>query len=83
MTKKNFDACFDMLLTHEGGFVNYPEDPAGVTNLGVTKGTMQEHLGRYVSIDEMKALTPEDVKPIYKKLYAEKVSFDDLPSGLD
>ena len=44
---------------------------------------MQEHLGRYVSIDEMKALTPEDVKPIYKKLYDDKVSFDDLPSGLD
>ena len=83
MTKKNFDKCFDMLLTHEGGFVNHPEDPAGATNLGVTKGTMQQYLGRHVSMGEMKALTPEDVKPIYKKLYADKVRFDDLPSGLD
>ena len=32
---------------------------------------------------EMKALTPEDVKPIYRKLYADKVRFDDLLSGLD
>ena len=32
---------------------------------------------------EMKALTPEDVKPVYKKLYADKVRFDDLPAGLD
>ena len=83
MTKKNFDACFDMLLTHEGGFVNHPEDPAGATNLGVTKGTLQQYLGRHVSMGEIKALTPEDVKPIYRKLYADKVRFDDLLSGLD
>ena len=81
--KDNFDKCFEMLLKHEGGFVNHPEDPAGATNLGVTKGTMQQYLGRHVSMGEMKALTPEDVKPIYKKLYADKVRFDDLPSGLD
>ena len=83
MTKKNFDKCFDMLLKHEGGFVNHPEDPGGATNLGVTKRVMQQFLGRAVSMGEMKALTPEDVKPVYKGLYANKVRFDDLPSGLD
>ena len=72
-----------MLLKHEGGFVNHPEDPGGATNLGVTKRVMQQFLGRAVSMGEMKALTPEDVKPVYKKLYADKVRFDDLPSGLD
>jgi len=81
--KNNFDKCFEMLLKHEGGFVNHPEDPGGATNLGVTKRVMQEFLGRAVSMGEMKALTPEDVKPVYKKLYADKVRFDDLPSGLD
>ena len=49
MTKKNFNKGFDMLLTHEGGFANHREDPAGATNLGVTKGTMQQYLGRHVS----------------------------------
>ena len=44
---------------------------------------MQEFLRRAVSMGEMKALTPEDVKPVYKKLYADKVRFDDLPAGLD
>ena len=72
-----------MLLTPEGGFGNHPEDPAGTTNLGVTKGKMQQYLGRHVSMGEMKALTPENVKPIYRKLYAEKVRFDNLLSGLD
>ena len=83
MTKENFDKCFDLLLKHEGGFVNHPEDPGGATNLGVTKRVMQEFLGRAVSMGEMKALTSEDVKSVYKKLYAVKVRVDDLPSGLD
>jgi lysozyme family protein len=81
--KKNFHKCFEMLLAHEGGFVNHPEDPGGATNLGVTKRTLQGYLGRHVSMDEMRNLTPEDVKPIYRKNYADSVCFDDLPRGLD
>ena len=80
--KDNFDKCFDMLLKHEGGFVNHPEDPGGATNLGVTKRVMQEFLGRAVSMGEMKALTPEDVKPVYKKLYADKVALTICLLGL-
>ena len=34
-------------------------------------------------MDEMKSLKPEHVKPVYKKLYADKVRFDDLPARLD
>ena len=32
--KQNFDHSLEMLLHHEGGFVNHPKDPGGVTNLG-------------------------------------------------
>ena len=35
--KENFDECLKMLLVHEGGFINHPRDPGGITNLGVTK----------------------------------------------
>ena len=65
-----------MLLKHEGGFVDHPKDPGGVTNLGVTKRVMQEFLDRDVSMGEMKALTAEDVKLVYEKLYADKIRFD-------
>ena len=44
---------------------------------------MQEFLGRAFSMGEMRALTPKDVKPVYKKLYSDNVRFDDLPSALD
>ena len=32
---------------------------------------------------EMNSLITEDVKPIYRQFYADKVSFDNFPSGLD
>jgi superfamily II DNA or RNA helicase len=35
--KNNFDKCLEMLLHHEGGYVNHPSDPGGETNKGVTK----------------------------------------------
>ena len=46
--KKNFEKCFEMLLKHEGGFVDHPKDPGGVTNLGITKRVMQDFLDRDV-----------------------------------
>ena len=77
--KENFDKCLEMLLHHEGGYVNHPEDPGGETNLGVTKRVYEEWGGT----KDMKALTVEDVAPIYKKKYWDIVKGDELPSGLD
>jgi len=81
--KENFEKSLEMLLHHEGGFVNHPKDPGGVTNLGVTKKVFEKWVGREVSIEEMKDLTHEDVAPIYKKNYWDKLRADDLASGLD
>jgi lysozyme family protein len=81
--KQNFDKCLEMLLKHEGGFVNHPKDPGGMTNLGVTKAVYDKWIGRESSEADMRALTPDDVAPIYKKNYWDKVRGDDLPAGVD
>jgi lysozyme family protein len=81
--KQNFDQCLEMLLRHEGGFSDHPDDPGGITNLGVTLATYEQWVGRAVTIDEMKALTVKDVAPIYKDRYWDAVRGDDLPSGVD
>jgi lysozyme family protein len=44
--KANFDVCLEMLLEHEGGYVNHPKDPGGETNLGVTRAVYEQHVGR-------------------------------------
>lgn len=81
--KENFSTCLDMLLKHEGGFVDHPRDPGGMTNLGVTLAVYEDYLGRDVSEDEMRSLTPEDVAPVYKQNYWDRVKGDELPSGVD
>ena len=81
--KENFNKCLTMLLHHEGGFVNHPKDPGGMTNLGVTKAVYDKWIGREATEQEMRDLTPEDVAPIYKKNYWDRVKGDDLPSGVD
>lgn len=79
MAEKNWQYCLETILHHEGGYVNHPEDPGGETNLGVTKRVYEEFGGT----KDMKDLTVEDVEPIYKKNYWDRVKADQLPSGLD
>ena len=81
--KLNFEKALAAVLVHEGGFTNNPKDPGGMTNLGCTKAVWEEHCGHEVDEKVMRALTPNDVGPLYKRKYWDKVCGDDLPSGVD
>jgi lysozyme family protein len=81
--KENFDAALKAVLHHEGGFVNHPKDPGGMTNLGCTKVVWEEYCGHPVDEKTMRALTPVDVAPLYKRKYWDKVQGDELPAGVD
>jgi lysozyme family protein len=80
---QNFDKALAAVLVHEGGYVNNPKDPGGMTNLGCTKTVWEEHCGHPVDEKAMRALTPADVGPLYKRKYWDKVKGDELPSGVD
>ena len=81
--QSNFETCFDLMIAHEGGFVNHPKDPGGMTNLGVTKRVWEEWVGHEVDEKQMRALTPEIVAPLYKRKYWDAVRADDLVAGVD
>ncbi len=81
--KENFLDALAAVLHHEGGFVNHPKDPGGMTNLGCTKKVWEEWVGHEVDEKTMRNLTPADVAPLYKAKYWDKVRGDDLPSGVD
>jgi lysozyme family protein len=81
--KDNFEAALKAILHHEGGYVNHPKDPGGMTNLGVTKRVWEEWVGHEVTEKVMRELTPEIVGPMYKVKYWDKVKGDDLPTGVD
>ena len=81
--KSNFDEALKAVLHHEGGYVNHPSDPGGMTNLGCTKRVWEEWCGHEVDEKAMRALTPADVAPLYKAKYWDKIKGDDLPAGVD
>jgi lysozyme family protein len=79
----NWKLAFEQMLKSEGGYVNNPADPGGMTNLGVTKATWENWVGRESDEAEMRGLTPEKVEPLYKKKFWDAVRADELPVGLD
>lgn len=79
----NFKECLALVLKSEGGFVNHPSDPGGMTNLGVTKRVWQEYTGHEADEKEMRSLTPEKVAPLYEQRYWRPTYCEVLPRGLD
>jgi len=81
--QSNFEQCFALVLKNEDGYVDNPADPGGATNLGCTKAVWEQYVGHSVTKDDIKALTPKDVLPLYKVKYWDTVRGDDLPEGVD
>ncbi len=72
----NFDRAFTLLLGHEGGFVDHPDDPGGATNWGVTERVARAN--GYTG--HMRDLPQDTAKAIYRKLYWDAVAADSLPA---
>jgi lysozyme family protein len=83
MSSRNFDRAFALTLRHEGGWSDHPKDPGGATNLGVTIGTLSAWLGRPATKAEVRALTPDTVKPIYRRNYWDAIGADRMEPGFD
>lgn len=79
----NFARSLELVLKHEGGYSDHPDDPGKATNLGVTIGTLSDWLGRQATKGEVRGLTVVTVKPIYRQRYWNAIRGDDLPSGVD
>lgn len=80
---KNFRDCLDLVLKHEGGFVNHKLDPGGMTNLGVTKRVWEEWIGHPATEKDMRELTSAIVAPMYEMKYWRTSYCEKLPRGLD
>jgi lysozyme family protein len=80
---KNFRDCLELVLKHEGGYVNHKDDPGGMTNLGVTKKVWEDWVGHPVTEKDMRELTPALVGPMYEMKYWRTSYCEKLPRGLD
>lgn len=55
----DFDAAFERVIGHEGGYVNDPRDPGGETKFGISKRS-------YPNVN-IRDLTIEQAKEIYRR----------------
>ena len=73
-TSLSFEEIVQVVLEHEGGYVNDPDDPGGETNFGISKRAFPD-------ID-IKNLTEEDAVKIYHDKYWKPSKVEMLPERL-
>jgi len=87
MAAENYPALFDRTLGHEGGYTNDPRDPGnwtgGKVGVGKLLGTKFGIAANTFPHLDIKNLTVEHARRIYKGLYWDKVKGDELPAGID
>lgn len=74
----NFDAAFDLLLKHEGGYSDHAADPGGKTRFGITEAVAREVGYR----GDMRELPLDLAKRIYKDKYWDTVKAEQLPAAV-
>lgn len=75
MSIGNWRGCVAFTLQAEGGLVDDPNDPGGLTNFGISQRA-------YPGVD-IRGLTAEAASNIYHRDYWERVAGDSLPMGVD
>jgi lysozyme family protein len=79
----NFERAQEVVREFEGGFVDHPDDPGGATNFGITRATLAEWRNAPdVSAADVKNLSYNEAKEIYKKNYWDKNSCGEMPGPL-
>jgi lysozyme family protein len=82
--KENYAAALKQVLKYEGGFVDHPKDPGGPTNKGVTQAVYDDwRKTNKLPTQSVRNISDSEVSAIYKNLYWDRISGDNLPSGVD
>ena len=82
--KENYQSALNHVLQSEGLWSDNPADPGGATMKGITLATYRSVKGNpYITKEELRNISDQEVADIYKQNYWDKVKGDDLPSGVD
>lgn len=81
----DLEASMKIIFGEEGGYVNNPKDPGGATKFGITAATLGawRKNGTVATPTEVRNLSLDEARLIVDGQYAQKISFDKLPPGLD
>ena len=73
----NFDAAVALVLQHEGGLVDDPGDPGGLTNWGWAL-----HENPDLTADQIRAMTRDEAIARYKARFWDRIQGDTLPPAV-
>ena len=79
----DFDQALKVVLVHEGGFVDDPDDPGGITDRGISLRFLKDHdididHDGDVDADDVRGLKDEDVARLYRQFFWNLVHGDDF-----
>lgn len=80
----SFEACYPLMMRWELGYADHPRDPGGKTQDGVTERVFHAWLrqqGR--AVRDVRTITSDEKKAIYRAQYWDAVRGDDLPPGVN
>ncbi|NBC47311.1 MAG: hypothetical protein GVY22_04825 [Gammaproteobacteria bacterium] len=80
---RQFRRCVDIILGHEGGYVDHPSDPGGATNMGITFETLRAWRGESITKADVQELSEDEAREIYRANYWNALNCDQLPIGVD
>jgi len=72
-----FPVALEHILRYEGGLVDHPKDPGGITKYGIS---LRAH--PYLGRNGIRKLTRTRAASIYKKDYWDTMYCDQLPAGI-
>jgi lysozyme family protein len=69
-----FDEAFEILIGHEGGLVDHPSDPGGLTKYGISQ--------RAYPCEDIRSLTLDRAKQIYMRDYWGPAGCPNIPEAI-
>jgi lysozyme family protein len=70
----SFDDAFERLIGHEGGLVDHPSDPGGLTKFGISQRTYPG--------EDIRGMTLDRAKALYRRDFWGPAGCDAVPPGL-
>lgn len=81
--ERNFKRALSLVLKHEGGWSDHPDDPGGATMKGVTLANFRKYVKPSASKADLRNITDDQLATVYRRYYWDAVAGSELPDGID
>lgn len=79
-SSKDFERALSFTFGSEGGLSDHPADRGGLTNMGITAGTLNRaYIQKIVCHNDVRRLTRAEAAKIYEELYWKPSCADEMP----